>query len=92
MLFLLHNHVATYQIGWTGPMGRSAGAHNRLLAETVIHLNAKGFHRLDLGTIDTPNAPGLARFKLRSGGYRADWAAHGLPAASAVLTPAKVPC
>ena len=79
MLFLLHNHVATYQICWTGPMGRSTGAHNRLLAETIDHLTAKGFHRLDLGTVDIANAPGLARFKLRSGGYRVDWAAHGLP-------------
>ena len=60
-------------------MGRSTGAHNRLLAETIDHLTAKGFHRLDLGTVDTANAPGLARFKLRSGGYRVDWAAHGLP-------------
>lgn len=87
MLFLLHNHVATYQICWTGPMGRSTGAHNRLLAETVDHLTAKGFHRLDLGTVDTANAPGLARFKLRSGG----WRQMGCPAASTVLAPTTVP-
>ena len=60
-------------------MGRSTGAHNRLLAETVDHLTAKGFHRLDLGTVDTANAADLARFKLRLGGYRVDWSAWVAP-------------
>ena len=91
MLFLLHNHVATYQICWTGPMKRSTGAHNRLLAETVDHLTAKGFHRLDLGTVDTANAP-VWRGSSSDQGVTASIGRHmGCPATSTVLAPTTVP-
>ena len=67
MLFLLHGPGATYQIGWTGEAGRAVHAHNLLLWEAANWLSARGHHWIDLGGLDTQNAPGLARFKLGSG-------------------------
>ncbi|KZY32792.1 hypothetical protein A3731_21570, partial [Roseovarius sp. HI0049] len=67
MLFLLHAPVATYHIGWSGDAGRSASAHHLLLWQASGWLTDRGFARLDLGTVDTESAPGLARFKIGSG-------------------------
>ncbi|RYG91739.1 GNAT family N-acetyltransferase [Loktanella sp. IMCC34160] len=67
MLFLMHGPVATYQIGWNGAIGREMHAHNLLLARASDWLADRGIRRIDLGTIDTEAAPGLARFKLGSG-------------------------
>ncbi len=69
MLFLLHGNVATYQIGWSSDIGRKYAAHNRLLAETFDCLAARSFKRMDLGSVDTENTAGLARFKIRSGAH-----------------------
>ncbi len=67
MLFLKHGTGATYHVGWTSDAGRKASAHNLILATAATRLAEMGVTRLDLGTIDTENAPGLARFKLGSG-------------------------
>lgn len=67
MLFLLHDPVATYHVGWTSPQGRQTHAHTLLLWQASTALADRGFTRLDLGGIDTEAAPGLARFKLGSG-------------------------
>jgi Uncharacterized protein involved in methicillin resistance len=67
MLFILHGTSATYQIGHTGPRGRTINAHNLILWEAIKRLKLEGVRRLDLGTIDTRRAPDLARFKLRTG-------------------------
>jgi len=67
MLFLIHGNAATYQIAWTGALGRDFCAHHRLLYEAAQHLSIKGTQRLDLGTIDTVNSPNLARFKIGAG-------------------------
>jgi hypothetical protein len=67
MLFLRHGTMATYQIGWSGPRGRVLRAHHALLIDAARRLAAMGVAQLDLGTLDTQNAPGLARFKLGSG-------------------------
>ena len=67
MLFLKHGTGATYHVGWTSDAGRKASAHNLILATAATRLAETGVTRLDLGTIDTENAPGLARFKLGSG-------------------------
>ncbi|MEO1139509.1 MAG: GNAT family N-acetyltransferase [Pseudomonadota bacterium] len=67
MLFLLHPPVASYHIGWTDPAGRAHHAHNLLLWQASNDLADRGFTRLDLGSIDTETAAGLARFKLGSG-------------------------
>ena len=67
MLFVVHGNTATYQIGHTGPEGRRWNAHNLILWQAMRELKAEGVIRLDLGTLDRDKAPGLARFKLRSG-------------------------
>ncbi|WP_050900816.1 GNAT family N-acetyltransferase [Oceanicola sp. S124] len=65
-LFLLHAPGASYHIGWSGPEGRAASAHNLLLWEAGRWLAAQGITRLDLGPVNR-DSPGLARFKLGSG-------------------------
>ena len=68
MMFLIHGQAATYHIGWTGPAGRQAGAHNLLLWRAIETLKARGVRRLDLGGVDTETGAGLARFKIGAGG------------------------
>lgn len=67
MLFLLHQPVATYHLGWSNDTGRVHGAHHRILFEAADVFSDKGYRRLDIGTVDTENAPGLARFKIGTG-------------------------
>lgn len=67
MLFIAHSPVVTYHIGWSNAEGRRLAAHHRLLMQAADHFAARGFTRLDLGTVDTENAPGLARFKIGCG-------------------------
>lgn len=74
MLFLRHGNTATYQMGYAGPDGRAANAHNLILWEAMMRLKAEGVERLDLGTFDAVKAPDLARFKMRTGGAQVVWA------------------
>ncbi|MBS1303712.1 GNAT family N-acetyltransferase [Loktanella sp. SALINAS62] len=67
MLMLLHGTTATYQIGWSDTAGRRHSAHHALLLHAADALRACGVLQLDLGTLDTINSPGLARFKLGCG-------------------------
>lgn len=67
MLILRHGPTATYHIGHTTEAGRSKHAHTLLLARAADWLAKNGVGVLELGTLDTVNAPGLARFKLGSG-------------------------
>lgn len=67
MLFVLHHPAVTYHLGWSNQDGRRFAAHHRLLIEAATAFSQQGFHRLDLGTVDTDNAPGLARFKIGTG-------------------------
>ena len=80
MLFLLHGARATYQIGWSGAAGRTRDAHRLLLWHAAMALRGDGVRCLDLGTIDTETAPGLARFKLGTG-------ARARPLGPTVLVP-----
>lgn len=66
-LFLLHGARATYQIGWSSEAGRTANAHTRLLWQAALSLRDAGAQTLDLGTLDTHTAPGIARFKIATG-------------------------
>ncbi len=66
MIFAKHPPTATYLIGCTTPDGRRFGAHHALLHRAKTELAAE-VTDIDLGTVDTETAPGLARFKLRSG-------------------------
>lgn len=67
MLFLRHAPVVTYHLGWTSDAGRHCGAHHKLLIAAAHDHAATGYDRLDLGLVDTCNAPGLARFKIGTG-------------------------
>ena len=67
MLFLLHRPWASYHIGWSGVEGRAAHAHPALLWAAMRALKAEGIARLDLGEVNTEDAPGLARFKIGAG-------------------------
>ncbi len=67
MLLLRHAPTATYHIGWTNDLGRQHGGHHLILMQAASVLAAQGITRLDLGAVDTQNAPGLARFKIGSG-------------------------
>lgn len=67
MLFLRHGTTVSYHIGWTGPEGRAASAHNLILAHAAEKFANEGASFMNLGLLDTENAPGLARFKLGVG-------------------------
>jgi len=67
MLFARHASMATYLTGWTGAAGREACAHHLMLMEAASWLANQGHASLDLGTVDTEAAPGLARFKIGCG-------------------------
>lgn len=74
MMFLVHGRTATYHLGWTNETGREHSAHNLLLWEGCRQLIARGVWRLDLGGVNTVANPGLARFKLGTGGQVVTWA------------------
>ncbi len=67
MLFVAHGRAATYHLGWISPGGQKHAAHNAVLTKAGDHFANRGMERLDLGSVDTVNAPGLARFKIGSG-------------------------
>lgn len=67
MIFVMHKPVVTYHIGWTSSRGRSVCAHHQIITEAANRFSKRGFTRLDLGTVDTVNTPGLARFKIGCG-------------------------
>ena len=67
MVFVLHKPVVTYHIGWTDPPGRARAAHHQMIVQAADIFAQRGYHRLDLGHVDTVNSPGLARFKIGCG-------------------------
>lgn len=67
MLFLRHGPVATYQIAFASGVARRLNTHRALMWRAMLHFRDAGVERLDLGTLETDRAPGLARFKLGTG-------------------------
>ena len=67
ILILCHGSAATYHLAWSDTDGRAASAHHGLLMAAADRLAQRGVTRLDLGSVDTVNAPGLARFKIGTG-------------------------
>ncbi|SMC42921.1 lipid II:glycine glycyltransferase FemX [Primorskyibacter flagellatus] len=67
VLILRHGRMATYHIGHTLPEGRKCNAHNLLMWRAMTWLAKNGHDLLDLGTVNTQDAPGIARFKLGTG-------------------------
>lgn len=68
MLFLIHGRAATYHMGWSNEAGRRNAAHNLILWQAIEALKAEGITSLDLGGVNTEQSPGVARFKLGTGG------------------------
>jgi len=67
MLMLIHGRAASYHIGWSDEEGRRLNAHSLILWRASEWLARRGVARLDLGTVNTKDAPGLARFKIGAG-------------------------
>jgi lipid II:glycine glycyltransferase (peptidoglycan interpeptide bridge formation enzyme) len=67
MLILRHGSTATYHIGHSRASGRIVSAHNVLMWSAMLWAKSKGLERFELGTLNTEDAPGLARFKLGTG-------------------------
>lgn len=66
-VILTHGQSATYHIGVSRPGARDLFSHHLLLWHVMTWLAGLGHRRLDLGVINTQDAPGLARFKLGTG-------------------------
>ena len=60
--------TATYHISWSSEEGRERNAMNLLLWQAIRELKKKGVRTFDLGGVDTDHTPGVARFKLITGG------------------------
>ncbi|WP_444462200.1 GNAT family N-acetyltransferase [Rhodobacter capsulatus] len=58
---------ASYHLGWSGPEGRAAGAHNLLLWQAALRLRGMGLRSFDLGDINSEAGAGLMHFKLGTG-------------------------
>jgi hypothetical protein len=67
MLIARHGTAATYVLGWSGDAGRAISAHHLILWDACNRLADQGVMDLDLGSVDTDGAAGLARFKIGSG-------------------------
>ena len=66
-LFIRHGNTATYHIAHNTDTGRLLSAGRLALWRAFTDFTKQGIAEIDLGIIDTENAPGLARFKLGTG-------------------------
>lgn len=67
MCFVVHGQSASYHLSWGSGLARKSGAHGLMLTRAAEALREEGVRWLDLGSVDTERAPGLARFKLGTG-------------------------
>lgn len=68
VLFFLHTPSATYQIGWSGDLGRQKNAHHLLLWSALDELKKRNIQSLDLGGMNDETAKGVKKFKEGLGG------------------------
>ena len=66
-LVLRHGAAATYHIGHSRAAGRVFSAHNLLIWAAITWAKSKSLQSFELGSLDTEDSPGLARFKLGTG-------------------------
>lgn len=66
-LILRHGRTATYQSAWSSAIGHALQAPRAVLMHAATRMAAMGHDTLDLGTVETDTAKGLARFKLGTG-------------------------
>lgn len=67
MAFVVEGASASYHLGWANDAARAQGVHGLMLYHAALALRATGVRWLDLGSVDTESAAGLARFKLGTG-------------------------
>ena len=67
ILILLHRPWASYHLAWSDAEGRRLNAHRLLLWRAACDLQDDGYSALDLGDVNTEDAPGLASFKIGTG-------------------------
>lgn len=67
MAFVVDGSSATYHLGWAGKAARAQGVHGLMLYQAALALRDEGVRWLDLGMVNSEEAPGLARFKLGTG-------------------------
>ena len=67
MAFVVHGSTASYHLAWASDAARAAGAHRVMLMQAAQSLRAEGVRWLDLGSVNTEQALGLAQFKLGTG-------------------------
>ncbi|MEM9880832.1 MAG: GNAT family N-acetyltransferase [Pseudomonadota bacterium] len=67
--FIVNSETAFYFCGVSLAAGRALCAQHLLIFEAAVALRAHGCRTLNLGTIDTHNFPGIARFKLGTGAH-----------------------
>ncbi|MFM7345423.1 MAG: lipid II:glycine glycyltransferase FemX [Tagaea sp.] len=66
-LFLRHGRDATYYVAASTAEGRKTNAANLVLWRAALALKQAGVRTLDLGTVETEQSEGLARFKRGTG-------------------------
>lgn len=67
MAFIRHGASASYHLAWGSGIARAARVHPLMLTLAAEALAAEGVRWLDLGSVDSERARGLARFKLGTG-------------------------
>ncbi|MFT7060342.1 MAG: hypothetical protein ACJASV_002859 [Pseudorhodobacter sp.] len=67
MVFLIHGAWASYHLSWASDIGRAAFAHGPMLWQAAMLLKRRGVTCLDLGDVNSDQAPGLMHFKLGTG-------------------------
>jgi hypothetical protein len=67
MCFVRHGDWATYHLSWASDVARAHAVHQVMLWQAVCALRDEGVRCVDLGDVNTDDAPGLARFKLGTG-------------------------
>jgi hypothetical protein len=67
MCLVRHGATASYHLSWAGPAARGRSVHQAMLWQAALALRQEGVRWLDLGSVDSEAAPGLARFKLGTG-------------------------
>lgn len=94
MLMLRHGRMATWQMGHVTTAGRKLNAMNLALFTAMTALADQGHETLDLGTINTQDSAGIARFKLGTGALThrlgGSWLHYGALAPIARRLPARL--
>jgi hypothetical protein len=67
MCLVWHGETASYHLSWAGPAARERSVHQAMLWRAALALRGEGVRWLDLGSVDSEAAPGLAQFKLGTG-------------------------